>query len=134
MIDCNEDVESNTMQEFTQTLGMREVIIEKYHARPPNMHKTGSKPIDGIFATKEVNILTGGYTDFFDCVQGAKQCNHWCLWIDILLSDIFGSKIPPIPKFAGQRVNNKNPRTAQKFNKIYKEYIYTHNLHKKYLI
>ena len=98
---------------------------------PPNAHKTGSKPINGIFATKEVNILTGGYTDFYDCVQGAKRCDHWCLWIDILLSDVFGSKIPPIPKFAGQRVNNKNPCTAHKFNKIYKEYIYAHNLHQE---
>ncbi len=51
MMDCNEDVRSNTITTFLNECGMRDIVLERHGNEAPRTHKRGSHPIDAIFPT-----------------------------------------------------------------------------------
>ena len=130
MMDCNEDVRSNQMKKFLDEVRMKECILEKYGEDAPATYIDGRTPIDGIFITWSINIKRGGYTAFDDGIQG-QRTDHRCLWVDLNLTDIFGSRNPPLMRFAGRRVKSKHPQVVHKFNTSYKNFVVRHNLAQK---
>lgn len=131
MMDCNEDIREDRLQQFLSDTDLHEPILNKYgQDNAPNTHIQGSAPINGIFTSLELNIIAGGYTSFEDGVQGARP-DHQCLWIDIEEIDVFGQTLPGRTKYNGRRVKSKDPRTRDKFNQAYKQFIIKHKLAKK---
>ena len=130
LMGCNEDVRSNTIKDFLDKVDMKEAILRRHGPTAPGTHIDGSNPIDGIFTTRALNILQGGYTSFDNRVQG-QRVDHCCLWIDVHIEDIFGCRNPPIHKFQGWRVKTADPRIVNKFNATYKEHILKHKISQK---
>ena len=87
----------------------------------PNTHIDGSKPIDGIFATRAVECVQAGDTAFGNGVQG-KRPDHRCIWMDVCLQMVFGHRMPPVQKAAFRRVKCNDPRIWKKFNQEYKSF------------
>lgn len=65
--DFNDNLNSKNSRvvKFMESLGLREVMIEKYGQGPPTYHR-GSTTIDGIFAMRDINIIQGRYIPFHD--------------------------------------------------------------------
>ena len=130
-MDANEDVREDKIKEWAEQMGLREAILERHGStKAPKTHVRGRKPIDGIFVSRSLEIVAGGYTAFDDGVK-AKRADHRCLWIDIKHGDVFGYNMPSPTKFAGRRVKKQDPRTTQAFNKEYKKFAIRTGLSKR---
>ena len=66
MVDLNEHTLRKKITAFFYYLGIRELILKRHDKKSPAT--TGSKkirqPIDEIWGTNGINILTGGYLPF----------------------------------------------------------------------
>jgi hypothetical protein len=94
-IDANEDVRTGHTAEFFKDLGMREIILHTHKKKSPPAtcdKNNNRQPIDGIFATFEINITTGGYFPF----NSGCSSDHRPIWIDVPYNSIFGHATPPI--------------------------------------
>jgi hypothetical protein len=121
MMDANEDVRTGNIKTFLDATDMRDVVMSTHGSEAPNTHIDGSKPIDGIFATRAVKCVQSGYTAFGDGVQG-KRPDHRCIWMDVRLQTVFGHSMPPVQKAAFRRVKCNDPRIWKKFNQHYKSF------------
>ena len=121
MMDANEDVRMGHIKTFLEDTDMRDVVMAIHGDNAPNTHIDGSKPIDGIFATRGVECVQAGYTAFSDGVQGRRP-DHRCIWMDVRLQTVFGHKMPPVRKAAFRRVKCNDPRIWKKFNQSYKKF------------
>ena len=108
MMDCNEDVRSSRMRKFLDDVGMKEAIHDRHGSNAPATYIEGQLPIDGLFATSAITIRAGGYISFDQGIQG-QRTDHQCLWIDLDITSIFGSEVPPLMRFQGRRVKSKHP-------------------------
>jgi hypothetical protein len=54
---------------------------------------TTDTPIDGIWASLGVNIITGGYFEMDEVIPGTE---HRCLWVDIDHKVAFGQDGTPL--------------------------------------
>ena len=95
MMDCNEDVRSPQMRKFLDNVGMKEAIHDRHGSNAPAMYIKGQLPINGLFATSAITTQAGGYISFDQGIQG-QQTDHRCLWIDLDITSIFGSEVPPL--------------------------------------
>jgi hypothetical protein len=80
-MDANEDVRAGAVVDMMSTVSMREAMLEKHPSKSPpatlNLNYSG-QPTDGIWVTKGLEILRGGYTEF----GGAAPSEHRGLWVD----------------------------------------------------
>ena len=127
MMDCNEDIRSIEIQQFRDNTGLREGILSMHGNDAPNTHIGGSKPIDTILISPEIEITFSGYCAFHEGVQGTRA-DHRCLWLDIQYESIFGSLPSNLSKFEGRRVKSNDPRVVHKFNEHYRKYAIEHKL------
>jgi hypothetical protein len=95
MMDCNEDVRFSRIQHFLHGCDLRDIIHKRHGTDAPPTYKGGKVLIDGIFASRSVNCVLGGYASCDKAVQG-KRVDHQCLWIDVKLESVFGHKMPPL--------------------------------------
>lgn len=131
LMDCNEDIRSNTMQQFLLQSSLKEVILSRHgRTQAPGTHIHGNKPIDGIFVSHSIQVIACGYTSFDEGVQGRRP-DHRCAWMDIAMKSALGYQIPPIPKPQMQRVTQKDPRTVKRFNQHLLQFIEKHKLEQK---
>ncbi len=130
MMDCNEDVRSNTITTFLNECGMRDIVLERHGNEAPRTHKRGSHPIDAIFATHSVQCVRAGYAGFDGGVQ-AKRSDHRCLWFDVTINSIFGHEMPPTNKPQARRLKCNDPRVVKCFNQYYFEFLRKHKLHER---
>jgi hypothetical protein len=81
---------------------------------------TTNTPIDGIWTSRGLEIITGGY---FGMDEVIPSTDHRCLWIDISQSIAFGQGgMPPIIKPAARRLNTRNPNICDNFISSRKKY------------
>ena len=113
------------VQTFLQTIGLRELVIERY-GPGPNTHFRGTNTIDGIFATSGINIIRGGYTTF-DC----SPSDHRWVWIDISEKDLVGTqrddRAPPLER----RATTKIPSVKKAFQRLMERQIKMYNLYNR---
>ena len=90
MVDLNEDVTSTHITQFFQSLRLCKAIINKHKNKIlKSTWNRGSVPIDGIFVSNFINPTTSGYAAFSNFPS-----DHRVLWIDLNITNLFGSKIP----------------------------------------
>ena len=114
-IDANEDLSRNHPQSFRHLLresGMTEAILARHHGPYPatQQSNSGQSPIDGIFISSGVALLSGGYLDFHQYFQS----DHRGIWIDIDLWKTLG-RTQPKKKFPARRLNTLDGRCVKKY-------------------
>ena len=95
LIDANTDVHQHSSQGLVyrlKRLGLMEVITSVHEGRPPETCHPGSKPIDGIFVSRSINITKCGYTKYYDFLS-----NHRAVWLDLDEYSTFGGSALTIP-------------------------------------
>ena len=111
IMDCNKDVRSLRMSRFLDDIGMKEAIHDRHGSNAPATYIEGQVPIDRLFVTCAISIQEGRHVSFDQGIQG-QRTDHRCLWIDLDITSIFGSEVPPLMRFHGRRVKSKHPRIA----------------------
>ena len=125
--DWNDDLnnEDGTVQGMMRSIGMKEILISRYGKGPETYH-TGTKTIDGIFATPGISIQQGGYTSHEE-----SPSDHRWLWVDIAESTLLqrnrDDHAPPVER----RATSKIPSVRNKFNELLEEQVHKHDLHTK---
>jgi hypothetical protein len=77
MGDFNDDVRGRIINSFFTKLDMRELIIEMHKDQAPNTFRDGTLPIDGIFGTRNIQPMAGGYLDF----NFGASSDHRMIWV-----------------------------------------------------
>lgn len=127
MMDCNEDIMSNTMQSFLEDCGLQNVMAG-HHERPiPATRKGGKSPIDGIFASWAIRPVASGICCAEEGIEGPRA-DHRRLWVDVNLENVLGQKIPVLPRRIINRCNAKDPRVYNKYNQLLIQHLEEHNL------
>jgi hypothetical protein len=121
MGDWNEDVR-DAQRKYMGPLGLIEPIVEKYGAAPT--YQRGSKPIDGIFLSKSLQMRQGGYLAFGEAILS----DHRALWLNISLINAFGHNMPPIVRAPARRLNCNDPRVMIRFLDVYEAFASKHKL------
>ncbi len=65
-MDANENVRIGNIKKLLDKTDMSDVVMSTHGSDAPNTHIDGSKPIEGIFATRAVKCVQSGYTAFGD--------------------------------------------------------------------
>jgi len=108
-----DNVHSGDTAELFLLLDMRQLILEKHsrQAPPETCNKNQKfKPIDGIFATRGLTAIAGGYTAYGDI---CPQCDHRGLWVDLTYQDCFGYVSPPHISPKQRRLQASNPELVR---------------------
>ena len=90
LADMNKNVCSSYIKNWCRQNNLTEIITKKHHQSigiSPTYHR-GSNPIDGIFISPNLKIDKCGYFPF-----GSFPSDHRALWIDISITETFGSKM-----------------------------------------
>ena len=131
VIDANDDIRDSKLQRMLLERGLVEGITAHHPGKyVPPTHKTGSKPIDGIFITPGITVLNAGFLAHSDGVA-VTGADHRCVWMDIDLDAILGKAMPAPHRFPARRVKCNDPRIVNRFNKAYEEFLAYHGLHEK---
>ena len=92
MGDLNEDVRSADIQNRFKSLDMHEGILDMHGSNAPATFDGGSKPIEGVWVSKGLQLTKAGYMAFGQCPFGS----HRCLWIEFQKSDALGQDLHQI--------------------------------------
>ena len=116
------------MADFNEhVINLKEVITDKLKCTPPTTNK-GTKTIDRIFTSFNINVINAGYSEFrlFDS-------DHRALWIDVKESNLLGFKSPDFVTRAVRRLQCGIPSVKKKWKELYTQQLCQHNLFNKQL-
>jgi hypothetical protein len=97
LLDANDDMRNSNSSMTLSQLTLRETIMDRHGCTAPSTYKQNMSqtPIDGIWISPGLNIISGGYLPFDQIFQ---DTDHRCLWMDVSFISAFGYKMPPIVK------------------------------------
>ena len=107
-------------------LGMKEVIRDFTGAELGPTYFRGSTPIDGIWATPDVQISNA-------CVMPAGYGigDHRLFIVDIVAASLIGEEPPRIQRPAARRLNTRLPHVAERYAANYERNVIRHRLIEK---
>lgn len=126
MMDCNQNVQSPEIKEWSSNLNLREVMIETHPGPLPPTYHRGRLPIDGIFVSASIEIQACGYLPF-----GEIPSDHRALWLDISYDNAFGFNPPKVTTSAARALKTNNPSVRKKWIAAYEEYLRKQKAHQK---
>lgn len=126
LIDGNSNMKNSDLSNDLSLLTMKEAILEKHGRHGPSTHKrnANSTPIDGIWVTQGLEILSSGYFGYDDVFPS----DHRCLWLDPTFQAAFGHNMAPLSKRTPRRLHCKDPRLIQNYIKLFHQYASPLNL------
>jgi hypothetical protein len=114
-MDANNYRCNGPVKQLMASQGLHEAILTKHRDKPtvPTYNRNHDcKP--GIFATRGIKMMAGGYYAFDEAIQSP----HQALWVGINLASVFGTKLGPTEKAEARRLKTKDPRVVKKYNTI----------------
>ena len=104
-------------------LSMKEVIKDYTNEELGPTYFRGSKPIDGIWITPDVQIANA-------CVMpaGYEIGDHRLFIVDIVASSMIGTDPPRITRPSARRLNTRLPYVAERYASLYHENVIRHKL------
>ena len=120
--DFNEDTQSPQVERWFNKIGMVNVFG---NGRPvPPTYSGGSKPIDGVFISRTIQVEATGMLGFGEGITS----DHRCLWIDIDPRVIGCRKQAETVPARARRLQHRNPRTVQRYLSKWREISNSTNL------
>ena len=114
--DVNEDVRTGLTQEFFLALGLREVILDRHKSKSPpatNENNNNREPIDGIWASRELEVTAAGYLPFGE----GCDSDHRLLWADFSYHTVFGQECPSEYRTPAKKLRADDPRLVKRYNR-----------------
>ena len=120
MIDANEHIDHENIKQSFAALGLHEAILQRHKQQQgyKPTYQRGSDPIDGIFASANLEIEAAGYLPF-----GEGASDHRGLWVKIKEDSMFGYSMEKITPPSARRLTLEDPRVVQRWIDIYKEFL-----------
>ena len=119
MMDCNESTTSTSMRRWTESLGIKEIFLQKHQINSiPPTYNRGTKAIDGIFVSPALEPVKSGYLAF-----GEFPTDHRGIFGDFSYNNAFGYTMPNIVRHPARRLKSNNPIVRKKWSKLYQTYI-----------
>jgi hypothetical protein len=127
LLDGNADMRKGELASSLLECELREVILDKYGLNAPSTYRRNNTrtPIDGIWASPNINIEGGGYFLFDEVFQ---DTDHKCLWIDVTHVTAFGHNMPAIVRPSARRLHCRDPRIVNNYLKQYEKFVTKHQL------
>ena len=109
-------------------LNMREVVGEFTGQKIGPTYFRGSKPIDAVWATPDVEVVGA-------CVMpaGFGVGDHRLFQVDFRASSLIGNAPPKIIRAPSRKLNTKIPRIAEAYNKILEKSFVEHRMNTRLL-
>jgi endonuclease/exonuclease/phosphatase family metal-dependent hydrolase len=114
--DVNKDVRTGRTKEFFTALGLREVILERHKNKSPpatNENNNSREPIDGIWASKELEVTAAGYLPFGE----GCDSDHRLIWADFTYHTVFGQECPSEYRPPAKKLRADDPRLVKRYNR-----------------
>jgi hypothetical protein len=109
-VDCNDHVLTCDLAEMLHAIGMRERSQEWWSNHEPNTFVSGSKPIDGLFTTDDVDISSFLMLSFHE-----SPGDHRSFVFDVPSICVLGEHTLKIDRPVARRLTLSSPRTVNKF-------------------
>ena len=124
LADCNEDIRKGKLTEKMQDVGLHSPIRQKFgDENMPATYHAGSRPIDEIFISRDLNFKAVGYLPF-----GDGPGDHRGIFIGIFKDSMIGDSINAIHRQQGRKLKSTDIRTVEKFNNLMKGYLRDQNI------
>ena len=128
-LDANEDIYRHELGKRladADGLNMREVVGEFTGSKLGATYFRGTKPIDGIWATNDLQVVGA-------CVMPAGYGigDHRLFVVDFLLNSMIGVAPPKIVRLAARRLNTKLPNVAGKYRESFESKLVEHKLNSR---
>eukprot|EP00956_Cyclotella_meneghiniana_P010715 scaffold14988_cov36-Cyclotella_meneghiniana.AAC.2 len=131
MLDANEDVykgKFGRMLTETDGLDMVETVLESTKNKLGATYFRGSKPIDAIWASKDLTIVGAGAMPV-----GFGIGDHRLMWVDLTTESMVGFNPQPVKHPKARRLNSRIPRAKTSYNRRLERNIVKHRLREKML-
>ena len=129
MLDANEDVyRGHIGRMLTNSAGadMVETILESTKSKSTATYFRGSRPIDAIWATRDLEIVGAGAMPI-----GFGVGDHRIMYIDVTTSSLVGFCPQPVKHPKARRLNSKIPRAKKQYIRRLEKNIEKHRLREK---
>ena len=127
-IDSNENMEQGQLQRMLQKqeIDMKDAIKERSGCIGPSTFVRGSKQIDAVWTTKDIQIRNACFTPFYFGIG-----DHRGIVIDIPKTSIIGSESKVICRPIARRLRCNQEDIWKRYNDQLESYLRYHNVHKK---
>jgi hypothetical protein len=103
-----------------ERLGLQDSVLSSFPGQSPpetNLKNNNETPIDAIYVTPGILPTTAGYTPYFQLAFS----DHRALFITVPYDSCLGHNLPDVPPRPPRRINAKDPRSRETYNRITKE-------------
>ena len=122
-MDANDDVRQSKLAEALAELDLREAITSHHpDLKPPATYIRGSRTIDGIFLSPELQTVQAGFMAF------GPMGDHRPAYVDIAWDVLLGDNILRIERPPARRLTTEDPRVVRKYNRLLEKYLVDHDL------
>eukprot|EP00956_Cyclotella_meneghiniana_P029293 scaffold70426_cov59-Cyclotella_meneghiniana.AAC.4 len=131
MLDANEDVYKGKIGKMLTDpngLDLVETVLESTGKKLGATYFRGLKPIDAIWASRDLSIVGAGAMPV-----GFGVGDHRMMWVDFHTESLVGFQPQPIKHQKARRLNSRIPRAKKAYNKHLERNIVKHRLREKML-
>jgi hypothetical protein len=130
-MDANEDIYRKSIGRTLtdeEGLNMREVVGDYTGQKIGATYFRGSKPIDAVWATPDVEVVGA-------CVMpaGFGVGDHRLFQVDFRATSLVGAAPPKIVRPQSRKLNTKIPRIEQKYNQVLEKQFVEHRMNTRLL-
>jgi hypothetical protein len=111
-VDMNEHVLNGQLASKFTDLGLREATHLSWNSTEPNTHISGSKPIDGVYHTSNLEVTSTLMLSFHEGVG-----DHRTILVDITARSLLGTDGLRILRPPARRLACSNKKAVDRFNK-----------------
>ena len=128
LMDANEHVTKGLIHAklTAKDVGLKEVSHRYWGATPPHTHINGSIPIDGIFASAELEIMHCLHLSFHESVG-----NHRTMIVEISTRSLLGRHQSSIVRPVTRRLTTKQPRSVAQYNSCFLDQCHVHRIRER---
>ena len=123
-IDMNEHVLQGHLARQLLELGLSEATHRSWGEQEPNTHISGSKPIDGVYHSDNLEVTSTLLLSFHEGVG-----DHRTVLIDITARSLLGTDGHRIVRPPARRLATSNKKAVNRFNKYVESKLQEHRLH-----
>ena len=125
--DFNEDVRSNYLCSWRDSLGLRDAMLDTIGNEVlPASYVNGKDPIDSIWVSANVEIVRSVSLPFD---QGVGD--HRPIMIDVSTTSVMGTSVPPTPSVRARKLKLGDPRIIKKYLDLLRKFYNNNDFYTK---
>ena len=123
LMDANEHITNGLIHArlTSKEVGLQEISHRSWGDTPPHTHINGSLPIDGIFASPELELTHCLHLSFHESVG-----DHRTMIVEISTRSLLGQHQSSIVRPTTRRLTTKQPRSVSQYNSCFLEQCHIH--------